>query len=187
MFEFPKIHSFPPFYTKQRNATILENQLDAWGALVLDYCEHYRIFSVLENGSVLAQQESHDMPDLFENKAIERAVLDDFKKDILAHLVTKLARAAYVDPKKRDAGVLLYWRTPAEWAALLREHVDSTGQLGTILTVYELTKLEEAAPQFRNMDYQLLVRAIEVLMKQGRAQVLKAEDGSGQIGGVKIV
>lgn len=187
MFEFPKIHSFPPFYTKQRNATILQNQLDAWGALVLNYCEHFRIFSVLANGSVLALMESSDMPELFQNKSIDRAVLSDFRKDILAHLVTKLGRAVYVDPKKQDSGVLLYWRTPAEWAALLREHVDATGQLGTILTVYELTKLEEAAPQFRDMDYGLLVKVIEVLMKQGRAQVLKAEDGSGQIGGVKIV
>lgn len=187
MFEFPKIHSFPPFYTKQRNATILENQLEAWGALILDYCEHFRIFSILDSGTVLVQQQPQELPPLFENKLIERAVLDDFRKEIFAHLVSKLGRAAYVDPKKRDAGILLFWRTPAEWAALIREHVESTGQLGTVLTVYELTKLEETDPLLRNIDYNLFVRAIDVLMKQGKAQVLKAEDGSSQIGGVKII
>ena len=52
---------------------------------------------------------------------------------------------------------------------------------------WPLTKLEETDPLLRNIDYNLFVRAIDVLMKQGKAQVLKAEDGSSQIGGVKII
>lgn len=187
MFEFPKIHSFPPFYTKQRNATILENQLDAWASLILQYCEFYKIQSLLAHGSVLSMQETTDLPPLFENKLIERAVLDEFRHEIFNHLIHKLKKAAYVDPKKPET-ILVYWRSLAEWAKVLHDYVDSTGQLGTILTVYELTKLEDTVSEdLRNLDYNLLVKVLDVLMKEGKAQILMAEDGSGQIGGVKIV
>lgn len=95
----------------------------------------------------------------------------------------------YIDQKKLDAGVLILWRTLPEWAKLLRDYVDSTGQLGTILTVYELTQLEDSttSEEFRNIDYNLFVKILQLLMKQGKAQILMTEDNSGQIEGVKIV
>lgn len=188
MFEFPKIHSFPPFYTKQRNATILENQLDAWCLLILAYCEHYRVYSLLPVGAALSLQDPGELPSFFENKEIDRTVLDDFRRTIFNHLIHKLGRAAYVDPKKQDAGILIYWRTLAEWAKILHDHVESTGQLGTILTVYELTRLEDSAvdENLRNIDSNLFKRILEVLMKQGKAQILPGEE-AGEIGGVKIV
>lgn len=189
MFEFPKIHSFPPFYTKQQNATILQNQLDAWADLVLLFCQYYHIYTLLPHGAVLSKQEKDgELPPVFQNKELQRAVLDAFLGDIFNHMIHKLGRAEYVDPKKHDAGILIYWRTPAEWAKLLLEYVDRTGQLGTILTVYELTQLEElaASEPLKDLDEKLFAKAVEVLVKQGRAQVLRGEDGLA-IGGVKIV
>lgn len=189
MFEFPKIYSFPPFYTKQQNATILENQLNAWAELVLQFCQYYNIYSLLPHGNILAQQDPNtEVPPLFQNKQLERAVLDEFLQDIFNHMIHKLARAEYVDAKKHDAGILIYWRTPSEWAKLLYEYVDRTGQLGTVLTVYELTQLDELAPSepLKDIDGNLFAKVVDVLVKQGKAQVLRTEDGSG-IGGVKIV
>ncbi|PSK38252.1 hypothetical protein C7M61_002811 [Candidozyma pseudohaemuli] len=190
MFEFPKLHSFPPFFTKQSNATVLEHQLEAWTSLVLSYCEYHKIYSLLGTGAVLSSQNKDtEFPPLFENKEVERACLESFKKDILNHIIHKATRASYIDPKKLDAGVLIHWRTLPEWAKLLRDYVDSTGQLGTILTVYELTQLEDSttSEDFKNIDYNLFVRVLQVLMKQGKAQIIMAEDNSGQIEGVKIV
>lgn len=189
-FEFPKLHSFPPFFTKQSNATILEHQLEAWSSLILSYCEYYRIYTLLATGTVLSSQNKNtEFPPIFENKKIERACLDSFKNDIFNYIIHKAARASYVDPKKLDAGVLIHWRTLPEWAKLLRDYVDGTGQLGTILTVYELTQLEDSttSEDFKNIDYNLFVRILQVLMKQGKAQIIMAEDYSGQIEGVKIV
>ncbi|KAF3988691.1 hypothetical protein FT663_03923 [Candidozyma haemuli var. vulneris] len=190
MFEFPKLHSFPPFFTKQSNATILEHQLEAWSSLILSYCEYYKIYSLSGTGAVLsAQKKDVEFPPLFENKSVERACSDSFKREIFSHLIHKNDRASYIDPKKSDAGVLVHWRTLPEWAKLLRDYVDSTGQLGTILTVYELTQSEDSttSEDFRNIDYNLFVRILQLLMKQGKAQILMAEDNSGQIEGVKIV
>lgn len=189
MFEFPKIYSFPPFYTRQQNATILENQLNAWTELVLQYCEYYGVYSLLPHGTILSRQEAtSEIPPLFQNKQLDRAVLDEFLHDIFNHLIHKVSRAEYINPKKQDEGILIYWRTPAEWAKVLYDYVDRTGQLGTVLTVYELTQLEELAPTdtLKGIDIKLFEKAVDVLVKQGKAQVLRAEDGSG-IGGVKIV
>lgn len=190
MFEFPKIHSFPPFYTKQSNATILENQLNEWSTIVLQYCQYHKIYTLSPQGVVLSRQNDETpLEGLFENTDIERRVSPDFCRDILHHLIHKAKRAVYINQKKQDAGILILWCTLEEWAELLHSHVEKTGQLGSILTVYELTKLEDSVihEEFRNIDYTLFVRILEVLMKQGKAQILKSEDNPAEIGGVKIV
>lgn len=188
-FTFPKIHGFPPFYTKQQNSTVLENQLNEWCSLILAYCEHYRIFSLLPLGAAMGEQANISKPPLFKNNEVERTAPPELVKSIFNHLIHKLERGAYANPKQQDAGILVFWRTPEEWARILHDHVDKTGQLGSILTVYEMTLLDELAvdESFRNIDYNLLILVIDVLVKQGRAQVLRADDGSNRIEGVKIV
>lgn len=184
LFEFPKIHSFPPFYTKQRNATILENQLDSWGNLILQYCEFYRIYTLLPEGAILSGKS--DCPPLFDEPSIDRSVPHEFRREIFSHMIHKMGRAQPVDKKRRDAGVYILWRLLAEWAKLLYSHVDATGQLGTIMTVYELTKSDESLnEEFLGIDAGLFARILEVLRKQGKAQILTESDGL--IGGVKIV
>lgn len=158
--------------------------------MILQYCEYYKIHSLLVEGTVLTSQDPQsDLVPLFESKSLERAVSDEFRHDIFNHLIHKLRKAQYVDAKKPEAGVLIYWRSLAEWAKALHDYVEKTGQLGTILTVYELTSLEDPLmhDDLRNIDYNLFVKVLDVLIKQGKAQVLMSDDGSGQIGGVKIV
>lgn len=193
VFEFPKIHSFPPLYTKQPNLTILQNQLESWGEIILSYCQHYKITSLSLLGSILHTQlsdvDDNEIPPLFENKNINRAVNDDFKAMIFKHLIHKLHRAEYINPKQPETGILIYWKTLIEWANILHDFVERTGQLGSVLTIYELTKLEDSGvdEDLKDLDYNLLVRILKgVLIKQGRAQILMNEDGT-QIGGVKIV
>lgn len=52
----------------------------------------------------------------------------------------KDGRAEYVGGKETGDVVWVYWRTPEEWAGLVEEWVDGTGQKGTVLTLYELTE-----------------------------------------------
>lgn len=173
-FKYPKIHSFPPFYTKQRNATILETQLAEWCQLILQYCQYHRIYRLgVSDGAGSG---------LFANEAIDRRCLAEFRRDILNHLVHKLGRAAYVLPKTPDY-VVVYWCTLQEWAAKLQAHVDGSGQAGSVLTVYELTQLDESPPDFRGMDPDMFARVVDVLVKQGRAQIIK--DG-GVVDAVKF-
>lgn len=193
-FEFPKIHSFPPLFTSQPNATILQNQLNSWSEIILAYCQHYSITSMSIDGSVLYCQNEElrieDLPPLFENKLISRAVSEDFKQTIFKHLIHKLNKAEYINSKKPELGLLIYYRSLVEWSKVLYDYVENSGQLDTILTVYELTKLEDSGlPQeLKNLDYNLLVKILKnVLIKQGSAQIIMNDDGSDQIGAVKIV
>lgn len=185
MHTFPAIHSFPPFYTKQSNATILQNQLDQWCTLILELCRAYSIYSILPLGSVLKQQKEEAVPSFFDNAAIDRSVPSEFRKDILNHLVHRLGRGSYINGKTQDAGVLVYWRSLSEWAEHLYSRIEATGQQGAVLTVYEMTKLEESVldAEFHNIDALLFEKILEELKKQGRAHIIRDES---EIGGVKF-
>lgn len=191
-FIFPKIHSFPPLYTNQPNATISTHQLDSWCQIILQYCEHYKITSMAIDGTVKYSQiqdlDTEKLPPLFEKPEISRSANNEFKKIIINYLIHKLNKAEYIDPKKPELGVFIYWRTLVEWSELLYSFVDKAGQLGTILTIYELTKSDDnGLPEnLRNIDETLLVKVLkDVLIKQGKAQILFNDDN--EIGGVKIV
>lgn len=192
-FQFPKIHSFPPMYTKQPNSTILQNQLDSWSDLILSYCQYYKITRLSLTGSILYSQHEDlnvdKLPPLFDNTYINRSVNDEFKSSIFQHMIHKLHVADYLNSKRPEAGIFIYWRSLSEWGNILYDYVEKTGQLGSVLTVYELTKLEDSVlnDSLKNLDYELLERVLKkVLVKQGKAQVLMNEEGT-QIGGVKIV
>lgn len=189
-FEFPKIHSFPPLYTKQPNVTVLNNQLESWMNIILSYCQYYQITSLLLNGQIkYCQDESVDvskLPELFNNKSINRSINDEFKLEILQYMIKK-NKAGFINPKQKDLGIFIYYKSLNEWSDLLYSYIDSTGQLNTILTIYELTKSEMNLPKdLYNLDELLLVKIIkDVLMKSGKAQIIM--DDNGEIGGVKIV
>lgn len=185
-FEFPKIYSFPPLYTKQPNLTVLTNQLDSWMNIILEYSQFYKINTVLLTGQVKHSQIDYKSANtVFENKTIDRSITDEFKLDIFKHMITK-KKASYINSKQKDQGIYIYYRSLTEWSDLLYSYIDSSGQLNSILTIYELTKSELLLPDLRNLDESLLIKIIkEVLVKRGKAQILL--DDNGEIGGVKIV
>ncbi|RLV91682.1 Vacuolar protein-sorting-associated protein 25 [Spathaspora sp. JA1] len=195
-FEFPKIHSFPPLYTKQPNTTILSHQLEAWTTIILEYCQHYRITRISKDGiakhSQISQLDLNSLPSIFSNTAINRTVNSEFKTLIINSLIHKLHSGEYVNSKKPELGIFVYWKKLEDWGSLLYQYVDDSGQLGTVLTVYELTKSDEdggssGLPQdLRGLDETFLIKIIkDYLMKLGKAQILMNENN--EIGGVKIV
>lgn len=74
----------------------------------------------------------------------------------------------------------IYWRRPEEWAAMLEEWVDRTGQKGTVLTLYEITESDATRrEEFWGMDGELLVKSLAVCVKRGKAQVFGGEGSEG--------
>lgn len=202
-FEFPKIHSFPPLYTKQPNQTVQQQQIESWCNILLQYCEFYKITSLTIEGAPKYSQlastlttssySKGDIPPLFVNKSINRQVNTEFRNFIITHLIHS-KKAEYINHKKPELGIFVYWRSIVDWGNLLYEYIVNTGQQGTVLTLYELTKSDDdddvgssGLPQeLRNLDEELLVKIIkDYLIKQGKAQLLMTE--SNEIGGVKIV
>jgi ESCRT-II complex subunit VPS25 len=103
---------------------------------------------------------------------------------------------AVYDPSKQTRSVLLYWRLPEEWAQVLHGWVSiferiwiseevfhavkatSTGQLNTILTFYDITDPQVQSP-LSGIPIPLLRKAISILSRMGRAQLIGAADGEG--------
>jgi ESCRT-II complex subunit VPS25 len=95
---------------------------------------------------------------------------------------------AVYEPLKQTRSVLLYWRLPDEWAEVLHGWVCNlinitspqriTDFLHTGLTFYEITDPPVESP-LTGIPISLLRRAITILNKTGRAQIIGVADGEG--------
>ncbi|KAL2274871.1 hypothetical protein FJTKL_02693 [Diaporthe vaccinii] len=200
-FEFPREYYFPPFFTRQTNLNTHHAQLVKWSSLVLSYCQHHRIFklplspiststttaSSLSNAAPTSGSNANAAEDIFFNRRLNRRLaLADVREVI--DFMRKDGRAEYVGGEGGAAGtagaggdvVWVYWRTPEEWAALVEGWVDETAQKGTVLTLYELTEGEGTrGTEFHGLDQDLLQKALNVLVKRGKAQIFGQEDSQG--------
>ncbi|KAI1336991.1 ESCRT-II complex, vps25 subunit [Xylariaceae sp. FL0016] len=186
-FTFPREYHFPPFFTRQPNLTTRHAQLSKWSALVLAYCAHHRIYKL----SLSA--------DLFHNARINRRLSLADAREVFGFM-RKEGRAEYVTGREEGFGssgwtggggvggkdgaggevVWVYWKTPEEWAALVGAWVEETAQKGTVLTLYEITDGEGArGTEFFGLDPEILQKALQVLVKRGKAQIFGQEDQQG--------
>ncbi|TFY61503.1 hypothetical protein EVJ58_g4475 [Rhodofomes roseus] len=94
----------------------------------------------------------------------------------MADMVSK--NLAVYEPPRQTRTVLLHWRLPEEWAEVLHEWASSTAQLNTILTFYEIIEPPVPSP-LSGIPATLLRRAVAILTKTNRAQVIAVADGEG--------
>ncbi|GAA6035356.1 hypothetical protein JCM8097_008830 [Rhodosporidiobolus ruineniae] len=181
-FLFPSLFQFPPFFTRQPNPATWSHQLTQWTTLVLAWCRFHRIFRLDLSDETCSREP-------FNNDRIKRRLHLPVLRAVVEHLVT--AGQAEYDPKpakgKPAAAAWVYWKRPEEWAAAIYEWVKETGQTNSIMTFYELTEGGDLVhtTEFYQLPHPLLRKALDVLIKQGKAQVLK---GMGEEGdGVKFV
>lgn len=128
---------------------------------------------------------------LFSNKTLSRSLSLPDARAIIQWMTTPeggnraewISSTSATSKKKGDDGgetgkCWIYWRRPEEWASVLEEWVERTGQKGTVLTLYEITESDATKrEEFWGMDDELLKRSLGVCVKRGRAQVF-GESGS---------
>ncbi|KAJ7935432.1 ESCRT-II complex vps25 subunit [Mycena leptocephala] len=172
-FLLPSVHSAPPFFTQQphpgTNATVTEQ----WITLILTYARHRKLFVLRVED---AETTDSEWLEVLRNERINRKLLPSYLSSIIATMVSK--NLATYDPPGQTRSVLLYWRLPEEWAEVLHGWAISTGQLNTILTFYEITDPPIPSP-LSNIPIALLRKAIAVLAKTGRSQLIAVADGEG--------
>ena len=171
-FVFPKIYSFPPFFTPQPNALTRQSQLQRWSSLIQSYCRHYHIFK-------LKLVESLDTP-LFYNATVKKRLTMKDAKEVIDFMASKAGseRAEWLGPDKSSCWI--WWRTPEEWASLIVQWVEDSGQKGVVLTLYELVEGEGTEKQdFRGLDMEVLRKSLDTLVKKGKAQVFGQDDQQG--------
>ncbi|KAL7791977.1 ESCRT-II complex subunit domain-containing protein [Trichoderma ceciliae] len=190
-FAFPREYFFPAFFTRQTNLTIHHAQLTKWSSLILSYARHHRLFRL----TLSAAADS----DLFFNRKLDRRLNPPDIREVV-DFMRKDGRAEFLRAGSGGGGgggdgssssataaaaaggdvVLLYWRKPEEWAALVEAFVEETAQKGSVLTVYELTEGENTrGTDFHGMDNEVLMKALNILVKRGKAQIFGSEDSLG--------
>ncbi len=165
-FEFPRAHDFPPMYTLQPNEATRQAQMDKWAHIVTGYCAHHHL-SRLSSSAAAAG--------VFSNARIRRALPEAAQRDVWA----RLQGEGRAEPDGAG-GWLVFWRRPDEWAGLLEAWVDTTAQRGSVLTLYELAEGEATrGTDLHGLDRDVLLRALGVLVKKGRAEIFGADDSQG--------
>ncbi|KAH8808420.1 putative vacuolar protein-sorting-associated protein [Xylogone sp. PMI_703] len=175
-FKFPREYYFPPFFTRQPISTTFHAQTQKWATLILAYCRAHKLWKL----SLIDALDT----ELFWNKAIgkkmslndAREIVDFMRKDGRAEWVGATSKGT--EGEKNVAWI--YWRNPEEWAGVIADWVDETAQKNTVLTLYELAEGEATISQeFHGMDPDLLQKALNVLVKRGKAQIFGQEDQQG--------
>ncbi|KAI9932919.1 hypothetical protein ASPWEDRAFT_102665 [Aspergillus wentii DTO 134E9] len=176
-FQFPSTYSFPPFFTPQPNSSTRLSQLRKWSSLIQSWCRHHRIYR-------LSLIEAIESP-LFNNAALRKRLSLSDARTVLDWMAEGEEdtgggkRAEWVDVGNKTVA-WIWWRRPEEWAGVLADWVEGTGQKNMVLTVYELLEGEATASQeWHGMDPEVMFKSLNVLVKRGKAQVFGSEGQEG--------
>ncbi|KAK8100735.1 vacuolar protein-sorting-associated protein 25 [Apiospora kogelbergensis] len=191
-FDFPREYHFPPFFTRQTNVNTHRAQLEKWSSLILGYCAHHKLYKLSLSATAAGNNDNSSSnagasaDDLFHNRNLNRRLSTADAREVL-DFMRKEGRAEFVaggdnGAAKEGGGDVawIYWKTPEEWAKELEGWVDDTAQKGTVLTLYELTQGEDTrGSAFHGLDPDLLQKALQVLVKRGKAQIFGQDDSQG--------
>lgn len=172
---FPAIYSFPPFFTRQRNEETESQRKEDWVQWILQWAGAKR------QTQLLVEQELKG--ELFCNEAIGRGLSREDAVDVLDYMASK-GNGEWTGPDK--AVFLIYYKSLAEWARLVYEFVNRTGQMGSVFTVYELLEGDDTTKEdFYGLDRALFMRVLQLMERDGRAKIFTASDP--QKAGVKFM
>lgn len=160
-----EIYNFPPFFTRQPNETTWQAQLSHWKDVVTAHCRLNHLFKLTNTDP------------LFENNKIQRRLKPETVQEVLSALVSsKLAE--WVDTKTKSE-VWVWWKSPEVWASEITNWINETGQNGSIVTFYDISGDDSpGVPEMVGMDTVMLQKICAVLVHQGKAAVMRDEDGN---------
>jgi ESCRT-II complex subunit VPS25 len=137
-------------------------QMQSWCELILDFARHHKLYCLNIPEAVATSP-------LFNNNKIQRRLSVDVARIFLDYVVSKNF-GEWLDKEKNN--ILLYWRTPEEWANIIYKRICDLGMTDTVVTFYELTESESAAnEEFYKLDIRILMKALQCLERRGLAKV----------------
>nr|XP_054313629.1 vacuolar protein-sorting-associated protein 25 isoform X2 [Pongo pygmaeus] len=81
---------------------------------------------------------------------------------------------------KSKSSFLIMWRRPEEWGKLIYQWVSRSGQNNSVFTLYELTNGEDTEDEeFHGLDEATLLRALQALQQEHKAEIITVSDGRG--------
>ncbi|KAL4910671.1 hypothetical protein BDW74DRAFT_172145 [Aspergillus multicolor] len=179
-FPFPARYSFPPFFSIQPNDATRGVQFKEWSSIIQSWCRHHRIYKLNLVEAIESQ--------LFRNTTIKKQLSLNDARAVLEWMSKPEEergggrRAELVDTNSKTAAWIwwVWWRRPEEWAEIIGDWIDRTGQKNVVLTFYELLEGEATVSQeWHGMDPEVMMKSLNVLVKQGKAQIFGNEGQEG--------
>eukprot|EP01032_Pedospumella_encystans_P015358 gene15358-17572_t len=167
-FSPPEFWGFKPFFTIQPVAATREKQLKLWRELILQYCIHNNLHSLVPSSFPF-----------FKNSAIERELSAD-NVNVVVNYIIKSGNAEWEDHNHTSLRII--WKTPEALAGEVYQWALQQEVAGTVFTLYELHSGEENQDSgFHGCDPVILRRALELLQSADKCRILRGatpdEDG----------
>ncbi|POI28813.1 hypothetical protein CIB84_007438 [Bambusicola thoracicus] len=81
---------------------------------------------------------------------------------------------------KNKTSFLIMWRRPEEWGKLIYQWVSKNGLTNSVFTLYELISGDDTAnEEFHGLDEAMLLRALQALQQEHKAEIITLDDGRG--------
>ncbi len=158
--------NFPPFYTLQPVEATRAQQLLLWKSLILSFVKENPRFTSFDTKTF----------PLFHNDQLDRQLDTDAVQAVCADLI-RTGHAEWEDVAQTRLRVM--WRTPQEWAPIIYEFISQSGLNGSLFTVFELHSDDSSfgSAAFFGLDNAILLKALEVLARENKAQLMYSEEG----------
>ncbi|KAH8277685.1 hypothetical protein KR018_003551 [Drosophila ironensis] len=167
-FQWPWEYSFPPFFTLQPHEETRRQQLKVWTELFLRYLKHTNRFAISVNDQISP---------LLHNEALNRRLAPEFVLAILGEL-ERSGHASPLDKRRQEWQV--HWHTLEEYAGMVYEWIQATGQANSICTLYEIASGEGSAQQdFHDVDEAVLLGALKLLEEKGKCELIEMDGSHG--------
>ncbi|KAF8603758.1 ESCRT-II complex vps25 subunit [Ceratobasidium sp. AG-I] len=171
-YTLPSIHAYHALFVHQPNPTTEASSFEVWSKLITSYARFKNLFILRAED---ANIKDGPWSEILINPRIGRGLTEKHLETILARLVAN--KMADFEPSGQTRSVIVYWRRPEEWAEALHDWANQTGQLNTILTLYEIQN-PDVPSAFTDIPLPLLRHAINILTLTSRAQYIEGTAGS---------
>lgn len=193
-FSLPPIYHFPPLFTRQPNKSIRNKQIATWIDIILTNCERCRIWVTNKNGDMKLTNKDTGLIEtvnIFQNSEINRSCSQIFINEIWVtmqrqnQILNKDGKPPIFinsnsnnttenDENFNDDEFFILWKSLDQWANEILDWFERTTQLNKVVTFYEIVSNEDNSNEsFYSMPESLLFLILKILVKRGRATMLK--------------
>ncbi|KAL0236670.1 hypothetical protein PCE1_000068 [Barthelona sp. PCE] len=162
-----ELYNWEPLFTRQISDTNLLKQITVWKDIIIEFCSD-------ENKFVITPSEDiNSYP--FTNTTIDRSLTNSELLFFLDEIV-KLGHGIWANEDAK-ARFLVLVNTVEEYAELLYKWIESTGQLGSVLTVWELTDEGDTAigTDFEGLERPVIDAVLNILVRQGKCAIIPGD------------
>mmetsp|Transcript_16801 Transcript_16801/g.21257 ORF Transcript_16801/g.21257 Transcript_16801/m.21257 type:complete len:143 (-) Transcript_16801:189-617(-) len=127
-FTMPEYHAWPFFYTIQKNIDTRERQMKMWSDLILAFCKFKGVYQI-SLGELYGS-------DICNNAGINRRLSMDNLTRVAEWMQTNKFGEFTAESKE---SIFVYWRSLQEIAQAIHRWADSTGRIGSVEVILDLT------------------------------------------------